>query len=170
MDYSLERDRGTFDVNGRIDTTMLSMTNLAQLATRWPVVKPALIEPFLSFLRKRKEERGFTLDELFQSPVAYADGWYQFKWKEYRAASLPTMTANPLWPGWKAGWETAWHGTKLETVYKTIVDGRLSASTNSPGRRILDGKPGVYMMSDNTKNKAINYARSVSLQDDGTAY
>ena len=41
------------------------------------MVKPASIEPFLSFLKKRKEERGYTLDELFQSPVAYADGWME---------------------------------------------------------------------------------------------
>ncbi len=60
----------------------------------------------------------------------------------------------------------------METLYKTIVDGQLSESTSAAGRRILDGKPGVYMMSSQSerKAKAVCYARPVCLNDHGTVY
>ncbi len=48
-----------------------------------------------------------------------------------------------------------------------MIDGCLSEE-NSAGRRIKDGKPGVYMMKDEAKEKALYYARRVCLNDDGT--
>ena len=48
-----------------------------------------------------------------------------------------------------------------------MTDGCLSESDMTPGRRILDGKPGVYMMKDDRKEKAFYYARFVCLHGDG---
>ncbi len=48
-----------------------------------------------------------------------------------------------------------------------MAEGKLSESDSTPGRRILDGKPGVYMMKDATRDKALGYSRYVCLNDDG---
>ncbi len=48
-----------------------------------------------------------------------------------------------------------------------MTDGALSESDSTKGRRIKDGKPGVYMMSNDRKEKAWNCSRFVCLNDDG---
>ena len=47
-------------------------------------------------------------------------------------------------------------------------DGYLNESpAHEPGRRILDGKPGVYMFPKERKGKRLVYARNICLADDG---
>ncbi len=60
----------------------------------------------------------------------------------------------------------------METLYGIMMDGHLDESRASvPGRRSLDGKPGVYMFSDQLKDKCLkdsgHYARWLCLKDDG---
>jgi hypothetical protein len=51
-----------------------------------------------------------------------------------------------------------------------MSDGYLNESTLEPGRRILDGKPGVYLFSEDRKWKCLFYARNICLMDDGVVY
>jgi len=90
-------------------------------------------------------------------------------WKAFDASKLPKTTGNHIWPG-ASNWTEGYHGTKLESVYKTMNDGYLNESTLEPGRRILDGKPGVYMFSAEKKHKCLFYARNICLMDDGVFF
>ncbi len=123
--------------------------------------------PICVFLGERTTEIHVPVSALFFKPDQYANGWYSFGWRAFDRHSLPKYTLNPGWEQCDAMWKQAWHGTKIETIYKTCVDGGLSDSTNDPGRRILDGRPGVYMMPTERKEKALYYARPVCLNDDG---
>ncbi len=122
-------------------------------------------ESFLAFLRARHTPKG-TLEHLLHPPQVYADGWLRYGWSDFDEDLLEALTADGAWAGGKSDWNTAWHGTKLECLYKVMMDGRLSERT-CLGRRIKDGKPGVYMMKDAQRHKALGYARYVCLNDDG---
>ena len=69
------------------------------------------------------------------------------------------------------GWVRAWHGTKLEALYRTMCQGALTSySCVDKGERFLSGAPGVYVHKDATQHKADNYIRFVQLLPFGCFY
>ncbi len=170
LDFSEQRSCGNHQLVNSILSMTISLVHLKTMAWRWKMCGVPAIAPFVSFLEKRVTEDNRTLLSLFHEPKQYANGWYSFEWVAYKESELSSKTLCPGWERTDSDWTPSWHGTKIETIYKTCVDGCLNDSTNDPGRRILDGRPGVYMMSDTKKDKAINYARPVCLNDDGVGY
>jgi hypothetical protein len=170
LDFSEKRACGTHSLVNRIYTMSISVKHIDQMEARWKGGGTLSIDPFVSFLEKRTTENQDKVSSLFSEPEEYANGWYSFKWKAYDQDNLPKKTMSIGWEKSDAIWTQGWHGTKFETIYKTCVDGGLSDSTNDPGRRILDGRPGVYMMPSERKEKALFYARPVCLNDDGVVY
>ncbi len=103
---------------------------------------------------------------LLGEPEESPYGWVRYAWKAYDEKSLDKVTKMGMWEGSNSDIQTAWHGTKFECPYKTMVDGNL-CEVDEPGRRIKDGKPGIYMMSTKRREKAEWYSRYVCLNDDG---
>ncbi len=140
---------------------------LKKINAKWP---PKEIAPdhvaFTTFLRSRPVPGVGTLENLLHPPQKFADGWNRYGWTAFDEDTLDETTQEGAWSGTKSNWQDAWHGTKLECLYKTMTDGCLSEKT-CLGRRIKDGKPGVYMFKDEHREKALYYARRVCLNDDG---
>ncbi len=84
-----------------------------------------------------------TLADLMERLEPGKDNWFRFKWKAFDVANLGMITKNADWIGSHSDWQTAWHGTKMETLYKVMSDGHLSESGSLPGQRILENKPGL---------------------------
>ena len=95
--------------------------------------------------------------DLLDASVKYPNNWYRFEWKEYKKTVFEAFTKAGTWKNYKAIWEDGFHRSKLETLYTVMVHGGLSESDGKKnGRRIKDGKPGLYMFSTPYKEKAWN--------------
>jgi hypothetical protein len=99
----------------------------------WPTPGTPSMDPILKFLEQRKTEEGVSLKSKLGEPEPYKDGWYRMAWRDFNASELPKTTGNQKWPG-ASEWTSGFHGTKLETIYKTMCDGYLNESTLEPGR------------------------------------
>ena len=68
----------------------------------------------------------------------------------------------------RVGWETAFHGNKMEALYSMLYHGQLLESKDeSRGERTLDDAPGVYVHNEDSARKVSNYARFTPLRQDG---
>ncbi len=115
---------------------------LDELSRRWTLKVLPNLEPFTKVLRSRYASEATNLENILGAPESYADGWVQYKWKAFDEASLYKIVPEGMWAGFTSDFQMAWHGTKLECIYKTMVDGCLSEIT-CLRRRIKDGKPGL---------------------------
>ena len=137
-----------------------------------PVVPDPQVDlvKFVMFLQKRRGPDGTPITSLFCAPETKEGGWFRLQFRKFSEQDLPRVS-----PGARAcendgqcDWHRAWYGCKLEALYSILYHGRLYESRDSSrGERFIEGVPGVYVHSDKTASKAMNYARFVPLFQDG---
>ena len=74
----------------------------------------------MSFLRARKNAKGFSLDTLLGPPQCMPDRWVRFPW-------IPFETKGSS-PSARGTWKRAWHGSKMEALYSIAYHGLLVES------------------------------------------
>ncbi len=77
----------------------------------------ARLDAMWQFLRLTVDAQGKCLNDLVGFPVAQDDCWFGSQ-----CLALKDGEDRPLAA---AGWERAWHGTKLEAIYSIAFHGRL---------------------------------------------
>jgi len=126
-----------------------------------PMTTPR-IEVVEKFLSLRLDAEGEPVRARIGKPEEKNQGWWRFPW--LGADGCGPIRAD-VCAG--AGWERAWHGTKLEGLYSTMYHGRLFVSYEDVlGGRALQGMPGIYCHGDLLEYKAEHYTRFVPLLDD----
>ena len=112
------------------------------------------INKFLEFLAIRPDAEGKPISEKLGPASPHFDGWWRMQWLELSADADADLAAQ--------GWQRAWHGSKMQALYKIMYQGHLVK-----GVRQLTNKPGVYVHKDSTQHKANNYMCFVPLMGDG---
>ncbi len=156
---------GSYLLVNFIDFCIIGNKMLHTLENRWPTKIQPSRDAFHKFLSLRYVSSARTLKMLLGEPEECPNGWVRYAWRAYDEKSLDKITKMGMWKGSNSDNQEAWHGTKFECLYKTMVDGNL-CEVDEPGRRIKDGIPGIYMMSTKRREKAEWYSRYVCLNDD----
>ena len=151
LGYHHDQAHGSYALINFISFENVGINQLKKINAKWPPQDVAPnAEAFLKFLRARKVPNVGTLENLLAPPRRHANGWIEYGWTAFVDKELPAQTKEGLWKDAFANYQIGWHGTKMECLYKTMIDGRLSEHF-SVGRRIKDGKTGVYMMKNDAK-------------------
>ncbi len=109
------------------------------------------INVVIEFIKARVNAEAQSLLDGLSPPLRQDEDWFSFSVLGLTAEALQCLEAE--------GWKRAWHGSKFEALYSTLVDKRLRASQNkSRGERMLTNAPGVYCFQDKCKAKACGYA------------
>ena len=129
---------------------------------RFLEVPNARVNPasMMNFLRKRYGPDGNPVLDRLGEVVPQQNGWFRMAWLDYDHDTEAALS--------RAGWETAFHGSKMEALYSILYHGQLLESKDeSRGERMLDDAPGVYVHNEDSARKASHYARFTPLHQDG---
>ena len=123
MAYRASQAVGSFALINCIFFYNISKRTLERIKETWPEPKKPSHEAFSDFLNSRPASQAYTLADLLTEPQLTSNGWARYSWKAFDEASLEQKTKEGEWKGYDADWKDAWHGTKFECVYKTMIEG-----------------------------------------------
>ena len=134
----------------------LSWGNRTTAAFPAPPGAKADINTMLAFLRQRHDRDGIPVLERLEEPEEYQEGWWRLPLKQD-----PSLADPP------EDWPRAWHGSKVEALYSTMIHGLQESRGEERGDRRLRGTDGVYLHKDENWGKVEYYAPFVQVCSDG---
>ena len=117
----------------------------------------------MNFLRKRYGPDGNSVLDRLGQVVPQQNGWFRMAWLDYDHDTEAALS--------RAGWETAFHGSKMEALYSILYHGQLLESKDeSRGERMLEDASGVYLHNEESAGSVSYYARFSHLRQDGAVW